>query len=108
MLISIELRDRLHKELEAYCKRENLSLAEFCAQLVEDAYYTAKYGDLNEIMGVDKSAKVIEQPEPEPQKEEPAPIVAQPTEEPKQEQQEEMKEKSATTTKPKRTRRKLL
>lgn len=45
----IELNSRLHQQITDYCETNNLNLQEYLVKLIEDGFYTDKYGDLNAI-----------------------------------------------------------
>lgn len=55
MLVTFEIRDDLANEIRRHCQSiEGLWFNDYLAKLIEDAFYTEKYGDLNVIMREEK------------------------------------------------------
>ena len=52
MTISIELDDRQYKDIELYCKMNNIKINDYLTDIIIEKHMLNKYGDLNEIMSV--------------------------------------------------------
>ena len=52
MTISIELDDRQYRDIELYCKMNNIKINDYLTDIITEKHMLNKYGDLNEIMSV--------------------------------------------------------
>ena len=52
MTISIELDDRQYRDIELYCKMNNIKINDYLTDIITEKHMINKYGDLNEIMPV--------------------------------------------------------
>ena len=52
MTISIELDDRQYRDIELYCKMNNIKINDYLTDIIIEKHMLNKYGDLNEIMSV--------------------------------------------------------
>ena len=52
MIISIELDDRQYRDIELYCKMNNIKINDYLTDIITEKHMLNKYGDLNEIMSV--------------------------------------------------------
>ena len=52
MTISIELDDRQYRDIELYCKMNNIKINDYLTDIIIEKHLLNKYGDLNEIMSV--------------------------------------------------------
>ena len=52
MIISIELDDRQYRDIELYCKMNNIKINDYLTDIIIEKHMLNKYGDLNEIMSV--------------------------------------------------------
>lgn len=50
MTFNIELNDRIYKDIEFYCKTNNVTIQDYITELIEEKHSMNKYGDLNDIM----------------------------------------------------------
>jgi len=64
MKITIEIVDRNYFQIDEFCKFNNIQIEDYIVQCVEDDFFTRKYGDLNEKLGINKeeAPKVEEKP----------------------------------------------
>ena len=52
MTISIELDNRQYRDIELYCKMNNIKINDYLTDIITEKHMLNKYGDLNEIMSV--------------------------------------------------------
>ena len=52
MTISIELDDRQYRDIELYCKMNNIKINDYLTDIITEKHMINKYGDLNDIMPV--------------------------------------------------------
>ena len=52
MTISIELDDRQYRDIELYCKMNNIKINDYLTDIIIEKHMLNKYGDLNDIMPV--------------------------------------------------------
>ena len=52
MTIRIELDDRQYRDIELYCKMNNIKINDYLTDIIIEKHMLNKYGDLNEIMSV--------------------------------------------------------
>lgn len=50
MLFSVELDDRIYRDIESYCKANNIGIQEYVCEIILERHSMNKYGDLNDIM----------------------------------------------------------
>ena len=57
MVLDIELEDRVYRDIESYCKANNLIVQKYIYNIITEKHSLNKYGDLNEIIPatIDKS-----------------------------------------------------
>lgn len=62
--ISITLKDRTYEKLKLICEKDGLDFYEFISDCIDDAVNTRLYGDMNEMMGLnkEKESKTEEKP----------------------------------------------
>ena len=52
MTISIELDNRQYRDIELYCKMNNIKINDYLTDIISEKHMINKYGDLNDIMPV--------------------------------------------------------
>lgn len=65
MDITLQIRDKLYNDICEFCERNSFVDNEKMVQWIEDGFYTEKYGDMNEIMGLKKKEKTAKKKETE-------------------------------------------
>lgn len=56
MEITLVLNDRLYDDIDRMSKSLNISVNDYLIEIIEDGFYTDKYGDLNKILNNKKEA----------------------------------------------------
>lgn len=54
MEVNLELNERLYRDIENLSKESGISIEDYLTKIIEDKFYTDKYGDLNKIMNDDR------------------------------------------------------
>lgn len=62
MKITLVLNDRLYDDIDRMSKSLNISVNDYLIEIIEDGFYTDKYGDLNKILNNKKEAAFEEKP----------------------------------------------
>ena len=52
MTISIELDDRQYRDIELYCKMNNIKINDYLTDIIIEKHMLNKYGDMKEIMSI--------------------------------------------------------
>lgn len=62
MEVTLALNDRLYDDIDRMSKSLNVSVNDYLVKIIEDGFYTDKYGDLNKILNNKKEAAFEEKP----------------------------------------------
>ena len=64
MKVELDLDKRLYNDIFLMCNSEENTMKEYLIECISDSFYTLKYGDLNEKLGINKeeAPKVEEKP----------------------------------------------